>query len=106
MRMRNGKTYYSELLSPLTDDEMSNNFKWIKYGLYFGYPVCCIVAFVQRFNNTSTTRKKINTRKYIDGVDGHGYVPCDACHCKLVSGLSIHKLLVNRKHRNLFPNDN
>jgi hypothetical protein len=103
MYLRSKKTYHSEFLAPLTVNEITYNFKWIKNGLYYGYPVCCIVEFVQR-----NTKRKFNatpTRKHIDLLDGNGYIPCDACHCKLASGFSIHKLLRHRKHHQLFPND-
>ena len=103
MHLRSNKTYHSVFLSDLTDDELSLNFQWIKYGLYYGYPVCCIVLFVK--NCAQRNFNAFSTRKRIDGVDGHGFIPCDACHRKLASGFSIHKLLINRKHHQLFPND-
>jgi hypothetical protein len=103
MHLRSKKTFHSEFLAPLTDDEITYNFKWIQNGLYYGYPVCCIVLFVQ--NNTQRNFNTFSSRKHIDGVDGRGYIPCDVCHCKLAFGLSIHKLLRSRKHHKLFPND-
>ena len=103
MHLRSNKTYHSSFITSLTDSEIAYNFKWIENGLYYGYPVCCIVSFVQ--NNARGNFDARSSRKRIDGVDGHGYIPCNACHCKLASGFSIHKLLINRKHLLLFPND-
>jgi hypothetical protein len=103
MLLRSKKIYNSELFTPLTDSEIKTNYKWIKNGLYYGYPECCIVTFIQNF--TQGNFKAFSSRKHLEGLDGHGFIPCIICHSKLASGLSIHKLLVNRKHHNLFPND-
>jgi hypothetical protein len=105
MHLRSNNIYYCDLLAPLTINEIKYNYTWVQYGLYYGYPACCIVFFIQ--NRTQCRRDNtLPFRKYISILDGKGYIPCDACHCKLASGLSIHTLLVNRKHCDLFPNDN
>jgi hypothetical protein len=107
MYLRSKKIYISELFVPLTDFEIKTYYKWIKNGLYYGYPVCCIVSFIQNFTQgfTQGNYKAFSSRKHIELLDGQGYIPCNVCNSKLASGLSIHKLLVNRKHHNLFPND-
>lgn len=70
-------------------------------GLYYGYPKCCINAFVL---------KTVNQQKEepIQELAGRytGYVPCVKCSKKITSNcLSVEDLIKNRKCNTKFPYD-
>jgi hypothetical protein len=104
MQLRNKKIYKSDFveLGFLTKCEINRHGRWITYGLHFGYPMCCITNFVKGAKRPEWNDSR-KYRKHIKDIDGSGYIPCHACYCKLVSGVSIHKLLDNRKSLKLFP---
>ena len=104
MILRSKKTYNSDFYGVLTKDEIKNNLKWINNGIYYGYPMCCIVFFIKNFS-TGKLNGIYNARKPIKPIHQMGYIPCDVCYCKLDSGLNIHKLLVNRKCHATFPGE-
>lgn len=49
--------------------------KWIKYGVAYGYPECCIKHFVL------TAGINVDDREYFVGhaLNGSGFVPCPDC---------------------------
>jgi len=104
MILRSKKIYKVDFIGCLTEDEIKLNASWINYGLHYGYPMCCIAHFVKGAFQPGWV-DSLKYRKYIKEIDRKGYVPCHACYCKLVSGVSIHKLLSNRKSLYAFPND-
>ena len=106
MQLRSTKIYESDFadFGFLTKDEIKHNGRWITYGLHFGYPMCCIAHFVKGAFQPGW-RASMKYRKYIKEIDSKGYIPCHACYCKLVKGVSIHKLLANRKSLKAFPKD-
>lgn len=57
---------------------------WEEFGRFFGYPECCIEAFVS-FESVGVTRK----------LDGTGYKPCQACN-QLPEAVLIERINQNR----------
>jgi len=103
MILRSNKIYKSDFIGSLTAYEIESNSHFIYQGLHYGYPICCITYFIKNCVG-GRAREVISKRKYIKEIDSKGYIPCCACHCKLVSGVNIHKLLLYRKHSKPFPN--
>ena len=71
-------------------------------GLYFGYPECCVVAFVnkkKKFIGPNKTQKKIGKKR--------GFIPCMPC-CRLImkGHICIEDLIQNRECELSYPNDN
>jgi len=104
MILRSDKIHKSDFIGSLTADEIESNSHFIHRGLHYGYPMCCITFFVKKCVG-GCARELISEREHIKEIDNKGYIPCYECHCKLVSGVNIHKLLVYRKHSKPFPND-
>jgi hypothetical protein len=44
---------------------------WLKTGLKFGYPVCCVLAFINMEHKHDKTPRQL---------EGTGYVPCSQCN--------------------------
>ena len=76
--------------------------KWIKYGKRFGYPECCVEAFIMR--NEDEDNFIPPNRVQIRVANGTGFIPCSYCCWKVVSGkCKLEDLLKNRKERVKFP---
>lgn len=76
--------------------------QWIKYGKRFGYPKCCIEAFIERnkdddnFIPPNRIQKRVGNRT--------GFIPCSYCTWKVLSGqCKLEDLIENRKDRKTFP---
>ena len=70
-------------------------------GTYFGYPECCILAFVnkqKKFARPNKTQCKIGKHK--------GFIPCMPC-CRLImqGHICIEDLIQNRECELSYPND-
>ena len=112
MQLRNNKIYKSDFgdFGFLTKCEINRYGRWITYGLHYGYPMCCIAHFVRGAGRSQRQTAEWHAymkkhRKHIKEIDSKGYIPCRACYRKLVKGVSIHKLLANRKSLKAFPQD-
>lgn len=85
---------------------MSN--KYVKYGTRYGYPVCCINAFIDRHNhNILNPDNYIHISRIQSRVSkGTGFLPCSYCCWKILSGkCKLEDLIKNRKDRSIFPNE-
>lgn len=70
---------------------------WIIQGKFYGYPDCCIVAFVHRTCDIKAGEIKDITESQRAVLDGNGFVPCDKCAKKLLKeGKTIDTLIQNR----------
>ena len=75
---------------------------WIKYGKRFGYPECCIEAFIER--NTNVSEPILPNRVQRRVGKGTGFIPCSYCCWKVVSGkCKLEDLITDRKERRTFP---
>ena len=71
---------------------------WIITGLYYGYPICCIIDFCKRGYKMTVEQKKFQ--------NGNGFIPCPTCAKKLLSKqVTIKKLLKDRICQSPFPKD-
>lgn len=62
----------------------------IRNGIWYGYPKCCIRSFIN--NEKRTIAQKLYSDNHV------GFVPCDSCANKLLTGeISIDDLLSKRK---------
>lgn len=81
---------------------------WRKKGTYYGYPKCCIEAFIERslkIIEDFSKRNELFTKNQLDITYG-GYVPCVQCADKIVSNkLDISSLIENRICKTKFPID-
>jgi hypothetical protein len=78
---------------------MSN---WIKYGNRFGYPECCIKAFIERNINDDNFIPPNRIQRRI--ANGKGFIPCSYCCWKVLSGqCKLEDLIKNRRERKNFP---
>lgn len=76
--------------------------QWIKYGKRFGYPKCCIQAFIER--NIDDDNIIPPNRVQIRVGNGTGFIPCSYCCWKVISGkCKLEDLLKDRKERRQFP---
>lgn len=76
--------------------------QWIKYGQRFGYPECCIQAFIERnkYNDNIIRPRRIQLRI----GNRTGFIPCSYCTWKVLSGkCKLEDLLKDRKERRKFP---
>ncbi len=48
-------------------------------GSYYGYPECCIEAFIETFGKIKSKERYMASRKV-------GFVPCDPCAAKILTG--------------------
>lgn len=72
-----------------------------EYGKYYGYPMCCINAFVIRLHNNQCIEPNQELASMYTG-----FVPCMKCSEKIVSKkLSPQDILKNRKCKHTFPLD-
>jgi hypothetical protein len=79
--------------------------QWIKYGKRFGYPECCIKAFVER-NDFENDIFIPPNRIQIRVSNKTGFIPCSYCCWKvLTKQCKLEELIIDRKSRNQFPID-
>lgn len=71
--------------------------KWEKYGLYFGYPQCCINSFIK---HATVPLWYESITLYPEGrkLSGTGYVPCPECNAKFTEKELIDNINKNRRH--------
>lgn len=69
---------------------------WLIRGRYYGYPDCCIQAFLELEHLSDPEPRKL---------DGTGYVPCKDCNAKSEEDLK-HMIQSKRKALMPFPNEN
>lgn len=75
---------------------------WTSYGVFYGFPDCCIEGFVKDTNAA--------TKKHYESLPSHGsgYVPCICCAPKVQenwSNFKEHVINKNRISSLAFPND-
>ena len=73
---------------------------YVAYGVYYGYPDCCIKEFCELL-----LRKRKPTIEQILTGKGSGFIPCLECCEKVKEGMRIEEILVNRKCPMAFPED-
>jgi hypothetical protein len=75
---------------------------WYHLGELYGYPVCCIEAFVYRISNQISDNKK----GYIvhKDLDATGFIPCEHCSKKPVTEL-LDYINLHRKENSVFPKE-
>lgn len=87
----------------LTLPELKTEFKYyFDQGLYYGYPVCCIVDFITNMEKRAASAYQspnCYTEPQLQIADMHtGFVPCPTCAKNVVDGkIKLQELLVNRK---------
>ena len=63
---------------------------WVIQGIYFGYPLCCIIDFCKRGYKLTKEQKKIIKNR-------EGFVPCQKCCKKILNNeVELKDLLKNR----------
>lgn len=78
---------------------MSN---WIKYGKRFGYPECCIRAFIVRNIDDDNIILPNRIQKRV--ANGKGFIPCSYCAWKVLSRqCKLEDLIKDRQERRQFP---
>jgi hypothetical protein len=76
----------------------------VEKGAYFGYPTCCIIYFMRRYNNNKS--EVMAKKQHIPGNET-GFLPCKSCAQRVLSGeITIAQLITNRECETAFPNDN
>jgi hypothetical protein len=76
--------------------------KWIKYGKRFGYPECCIEAFIIRNEDEDNIIPPNRVQKRVGNETG--FIPCSYCCWKVIScKCKLEDLLKDRKERRKFP---
>lgn len=78
--------------------------KWEAYGIYFGYPRCCVDNFLR---NVMIPFWYENKNLYPDGrlLDGTGFIPCPECN-KEHTEESLTALINSKRHcKDPFPED-
>lgn len=70
-------------------------------GIYFGYPKCCIEAFINRkYLNEHTDEQR-------QAADGTGFIPCQNHSLQILAGdIKIADLISNRQCEFPFPQEN
>ncbi|MGN6437243.1 MAG: hypothetical protein ACTHMM_11945 [Agriterribacter sp.] len=75
--------------------------RWVFYGVFFGYPVCCIEAFCSK-DTLVTVLTFAQKRTHRDT----GFIPCPACARKILQGqATLESLITNRISSLPFPID-
>jgi len=79
--------------------------KQIKYGKRFGYPECCIEAFVKRNIDIEDDDDIIGPNRIQIRVSNNtGFIPCSYCSWKILSRqCKLEDLIKKRKYRKPFP---
>ena len=76
--------------------------QWIKYGKRFGYPECCIEAFLERNMDDDNIVLPNRIQKLVSNQTG--FIPCSFCCWKILSKqCKLDDLIKNRKERKPFP---
>lgn len=72
--------------------------QWVEYGIYYGYPKCCIINFCTR---------SLKLTKEQDAVHKNtGFTPCPECSKKILKGeATLESLLTDRICKKKFPKD-
>jgi hypothetical protein len=73
---------------------------WRERGSYYGYPKCCIDAFIKPplFKKLSKEQNAVHKN--------HGFIPCKECAKKVYGGeTTIEGLIKNRECKTPFPID-
>ena len=52
--------------------------KFLRYGHYYGYPPCCIQAFIDRYKKNEKPSEYLRT-----AGNGTGFIPCEK-HAELI----------------------
>ena len=67
--------------------------KYISYGHYYGYPPCCIQAFIERYNKNEKPSENLRA-----AGRGTGFIPCEY-HAELILSrrISLHECICGRK---------
>ncbi|WP_276978383.1 hypothetical protein [Flavobacterium filum] len=88
---------FYDALQPYIVDFKSK--QYAEQGLYYGYPICCIIDFIRReYELTHEQQHFADT--------GNGFIPCPDCSIKLLRNeLTIESLLSNRLCKQPFPKD-
>lgn len=88
---------FYDALRPFIVDFKSK--QYAEQGLYYGYPICCIIDFINReYTLTPEQQYFANT--------GNGFIPCLNCSIKLLKNkVTIESLLSNRLCKQPFPKD-
>jgi len=74
-----------------------------KLGQYYGYPGCCIDAFMNRRKLTVIEKKTIYKLNF--ETSKHGFVPCDNHATEILTKkIKLEELITNRKCKSIFPN--
>jgi len=96
---------------PDPDGEITSDYSWKELGQEYGYPECCINAFIKRGNfiNEAVGLENMieraeeslheNQKGYI-----HGFIPCPSCAAKFPPGTE-NQLIKNRTYPKPYPND-
>lgn len=71
---------------------------WEERGRYFGYPECCICAFVDTLGAMGASRARV-------GATTQGFVPCEEHARQILGGASVESLLRNRACPTAFPQE-
>lgn len=63
---------------------------WIQYGVFYGYPKCCIISFCEEDRgNRHELQSKLSNKS--------GFIPCKKCTVKVISeNLKLEDLIQNR----------
>ena len=63
-------------------------------GKYFGYPICCIQAYIDVLENAG---RKTPEQYYINQISGDGFIPCPNHAKQIISGqITLESLIQNR----------
>jgi len=73
---------------------------FLEKGRYYGYPECCIFAFIESFATRESGKNYISNNR-------SGFLPCFACAQKVINKeIKIKDLIKNRECETAFPRDN
>jgi hypothetical protein len=64
--------------------------RWVEFGIYYGYPVCCIIDFCKKGYKMTEEQKLVHKN--------NGFVPCPECSKMILNGeATLRSLIKNRK---------
>lgn len=68
-----------------------HTWSWIRHGIFYGYPKCCIIFFCEQGERQS--RHELQSK-----LSNHsGFIPCKKCTTKVISeNLKLEDLIQNR----------
>lgn len=82
------------IAAPSTREQLRDQI-WSNFGRYYGYPTCCIAAFVQLKHREYEERHELT-------LEGWGFVPCKKCMTKSRVQLIL-EINAARQHPVPFP---